>query len=193
MNTPSRTRTPGAAPAVPAAKSAGPVDVGLLILRVGVAAALLHACLIKLLDYPTTVQFMTDAGWRLPAFAALMVTATELLSGLGLLLGVCTPLAGCAGLGAMLCAWAVNVSGAAVWSDPFNVPFLIGLACAALIFAGAGSYSADERLLARFAWSPRMKTALVALAVIAAFVTWVALYGVNPIHFSAPPAAPGPG
>ena len=184
---------PRGAPVTSATSPAGPVDVGLLVLRLGVGAALLHACLIKLFDYPTTVQFMTDAGWRLPAFAALMVTATELLSGLGLLLGVFTPLAGCAGLGAMLCAWAVNVSGTAVWSDPFNVPFLLGLACAALIFAGAGSYSADERLLARFSWSPRMKTALVALAVVAAVVTWVALYGVNPIHFSTPPAAPGPG
>lgn len=166
-------------------------DVGLLILRLGIGAALVQAALIKILDYPTTVQFMTDAGWRLPAFAALMVTATELLSGLALLLGVVTPLAGCAALGAMLCAWAVNVSGAAFWSDPFNVPFLIGLGSAALIFAGAGSYSVDHRILARFTWSVCVKTALVALAVIAAVVIWVALYGVNPIHIWAPPAGSG--
>ncbi len=49
-----------------------------------------------------------------------------------------TPLAACAVLGAMICAWAVNVSGAAFWSEPFNVPFLIGLGAAALLFTGAG-------------------------------------------------------
>jgi len=191
MNTTSRTSAPDGI--ADKAHPAGPADVGLLILRVGIAATLLHACLIKLLDYSTTVQFMTDAGWRLPAFAALMVTATELLSGLALGLGILTPLAGCAGLGAMLCAWAVNISGSAVWSDPFNAPFLIGLACIALIFAGAGSYSVDARILTRLTWSTALKVALLALAVIAAVATWVALYGVNPFHFSAPPTAGPPG
>jgi uncharacterized membrane protein YphA (DoxX/SURF4 family) len=165
-----------------------PVDIALLILRLGVGAAILQAGLIKAFDFSMTVQFMTDAGWRLPAFAAFMVTATEVVSGLALLLGVLSPLAGCAALSAMLCAWAVNVSGAAFWSEPFNVPFFMGLGGAVLLFAGAGAYSVDARFLPRLTWSPRMQVALVALAVIAAIVTWVALYGVNPIHFTAPPA-----
>ncbi|PRC48978.1 DoxX family protein, partial [Mycobacterium sp. ITM-2017-0098] len=144
-------------------------------------AAILQAGLIKASDFAMTVQFLTDAGWRLPAFAAFMVTATETVSGIALLLGVLSPLAGCAALGSMLCAWAVNVSGAAFWSEPFNVPFFIGLGGAALLFAGAGRYSVDSRLLPRLTWSPRVKVALLALAFIAAIVTWVALYGVNPI------------
>lgn len=167
------------------------VDVGLLILRLGIGAAILQAGLIKATDFSMTVQFMTDAGWRLPAFAAFMVTATETVSGVALLLGVLSPLAGCAALGSMLCAWAVNVSGAAFWSEPFNVPFLMGLGGAALLFAGAGAYSVDSRLLARLYWSPRVKLALLGLALVAAIVTWVALYGVNPIHFTAPQAPAG--
>ena len=87
----------------------------------------------------------------------------------------------------MLCAWAVNVSGAAFWSEPFNVPFLIGLGAAALLFTGAGAYSVDCRVLRRSAWSTALTVGLLVLAVAAAVVTWVALYGVNPIHFTAPP------
>ena len=81
-------------------------SVGLAILRVGTGAAALQAGLIKALDFSTTVGFMADAGWRLPGLAAFMVTAAETLGGLGLLLGALTPLAACAVLSAMVCAWA---------------------------------------------------------------------------------------
>lgn len=163
-------------------------DVGLLVLRLGVGAAALQAGLIKALDFATTSQFMADGGWRLPKFAAFMVTAAETLGGIGLLLGALTPLAACAVFSAMLCAWAVNVSGAAFWSEPFNVPFLIGLGAAALLFTGAGAYSVDYRVLRRSAWSTALTVGLLVLAVAAAVVTWMALYGVNPIHFTAPSA-----
>ncbi|OAN41515.1 DoxX family protein [Mycolicibacterium iranicum] len=167
------------------------VSTGLLLLRLGIGAAILQAGLIKAADFGVAVQFLTDAGWRLPGFAAFMVTAAETLAGIGLLLGVLTPLAGSAALGAMLCAWAVNVSGAAFWSEPFNVPFLIGLGGAALLLTGAGAYSVDARALGRLTWSPRLKLALLALAFVVAVVTWVALNGSNPIHFTAPTAPPG--
>ena len=110
----------------------------------------------------------------------------ETLGGLGLLLGALTPLAACAVLSAMLCAWAVNVSAAAFWSEPFNVPFLIGIGAAALLFTGAGRFSLDAGPLARITWSMPVRLGLVGLAVIAAVVTWVALYGVNPIHLTTP-------
>ena len=169
--------------------TAGPgigYSVGLTILRVGTGAAILQAGLIKALDFPTTVGFMTEAGWRLPTLAAFMVTAAEVLGGLGLLLGMLTPVAACAVLSTMLCAWAVNVSGAAFWAEPFNVAFLIGIGAAALLFTGAGSYSVDTRLLKRLTWPVRLSLVLLGLAVAAAVVTWVALYGVNPIHLTTP-------
>ena len=83
---------------------------------------------------------MEAGGWRPSTFAAFMVTATETLGGIALMLGVLTPLAACAVIAAMIDAWAVNVSAAAFWSEPFNVPFLIALGAAALLFTGAGAY-----------------------------------------------------
>src|SRR5438270_797468 len=50
-------------------------DVGLLILRIGVGAAMLQAGLRKAFDFNSAVNFMEAGGWRLPKFAAFMVTA----------------------------------------------------------------------------------------------------------------------
>jgi uncharacterized membrane protein YphA (DoxX/SURF4 family) len=161
-------------------------DIGLLILRIGIGAAILQAGLIKAFDFGATVGFMESAGWRLPAFAAFMVTAAETLGGLGLIFGVLTPLAACAVIAAMIDAWAVNVSTTTFWSEPFNVPFLIGLGATALLFTGAGAYSVDAKVLGRAMWSARVVLGLLAVAVTAAILTWISLYGINPIHFSAP-------
>lgn len=166
--------------------TSGGGDVGLLLLRLGVGAAILQAGLIKAFDFSTTSQFMADAGWRLPKFAAFMVTAAETLGGIGLLVGALTPLAACAAVGSMLCAWAVNVSGTAFWSEPFNIPFLIGVGAVALLFTGAGGYSVDRLAFDRPHWPKRVTVTLLVLAFVAAVLTWVALYGVNPIHLTTP-------
>ena len=71
---------------------------------------MIQAGLIKALDFGTTVGFMESGGWRLPTFAAIMVTAAETVGGVGLILGLLTPLAACAVVAAMIDAWAVNVS-----------------------------------------------------------------------------------
>ncbi len=161
-------------------------DIGLLILRIGVGATILQAGLIKAFDFGTTVSFMESGGWRLPQFAAFMVTASETLGGIGLLLGALTPLAACAVIAAMIDAWAVNVSGGTFWSEPFNVPFLLAIGATALLFVGAGAYSVDARLFGRTTWSPRIAVGLLILAIAAAIVTWIVLNGTNPIHVSAP-------
>ncbi|MEO3757713.1 DoxX family protein [Mycobacterium sp. B14F4] len=159
-------------------------DIGLLILRIGVGATMLQAGLIKAFDFNTTAAFMEQGGWRLPKFAAFMVTAAETLGGIGLLLGVLTPLAACAVIAAMIDAWAVNVSAGAFWSEPFNVPFMVAIGATALLFAGAGSYSVDARVLGRINWQSRLLTGLLVLAIAAAILTWVALNGSNPIHIT---------
>jgi putative oxidoreductase len=159
-------------------------DVGLLILRVGVGAAMIQAGLRKFFDFNTTVGFMESGGWRLPEFAAFMVSAAETAGGIGLVFGVLTPLAACAVIGAMIDAWAVNVSGGAFWSDPFNVPFMLVIGATAVLFTGAGAYSIDSRLFGRTRWSPRIAVGLLVLAVAVAILTWIFLNGTNPIHFS---------
>ncbi|OBG16538.1 DoxX family protein [Mycolicibacterium celeriflavum] len=162
------------------------VDIGLLILRIGVGAAMLQAGLIKAFDFGTAVGFMESAGWRLPGLAAFMVTTAETLGGLGLIFGAVTPLAAFAVIAAMVDAWAVNVSGMAFWSEPFNAPFLIGIGATALLFLGAGAYSLDAKVLGRTTWGTRIAAGLLIAALAAAVLTWVALLGTNPIHFSAP-------
>ena len=129
---------------------------------------------------------MEAGGWRLPRFAAFMVTAAETAGGIGLLLGLLTPLAACAVIATMIDAWAVNVSAAAFWSAPFNVPFLLAIGATALLFVGAGAYSLDARLFGRTTWSPRIAVGLLILATAAAILTWIVLNGTNPIHFTAP-------
>jgi uncharacterized membrane protein YphA (DoxX/SURF4 family) len=163
-------------------------DVGLLILRIGVGATMLQAGLRKAFDFNTAVGFMESGGWRLPKFAAFMVTAAETTGGIGLLLGVLTPLAACAVIAAMIDAWAVNVSAAAFWSDPFNAPFLLAVGAAALLFTGAGVYSVDARIFGRSRVGVWISVGLLIVAVAAALLTWILLNGSNPIHITAPPA-----
>jgi putative oxidoreductase len=164
-------------------------DLGLLILRIGVGATMIQAGLRKAFDFGTTVGFMESGGWRLPKFAAFMVTAAETAGGIGLLLGLLTPLAACAVVAAMIDAWAVNVSAAAFWSEPFNVPFVIAVGAAALMFTGAGAYSVDAKVFGSWRFGIRIAVGLLVVAIAAALLTWILLNGTNPIHFTAPAAA----
>lgn len=161
-------------------------DTGLLILRIATGATMLQAGLIKAFDFGTAVGFMESSGWRLPGFGAFMVTAAETLGGIGLLLGVLTPLAACAVIGAMVDAWAVNVSADAFWSQPFNVPFLVAFVAAGLLFTGAGTFSVDHRVFGRSRVSAKAAAGLVVLGIVVAVVTWIALNGTNPVHFTKP-------
>lgn len=170
------------------AATADMTDTGLLLLRIATGATMLQAGLIKAFDFGTAVGFMESSGWRLPAFGAFMVTAAETLGGIGLLLGILTPLAACAVIGAMVDAWAVNVSADAFWSQPFNVPFLAAFGAAALLFTGAGAYSVDQRVFGLSRVSGRASVGLVFIGVAVAVVTWIALNGTNPIHFTKPGA-----
>jgi putative oxidoreductase len=161
-------------------------DFGLLLLRFAAGAAILQAGLIKVLDFNKAVAFLETGGWRMPKFAAIMVTAAETAGGIGLLLGLLTPIAASAAVAAMIDAWAVNVAAGAFWSEPFNVPFMIGFAAMALLFTGAGTLSLDSKLFGRAHWPNVVTVGLFVVAVAAAVATWTLLNGTNPIHFSGP-------
>ncbi len=163
-----------------------PTDLGLLILRLGLGATMIQAGLIKALDFSATTGYMETGGWRAPTFAAAMVTAAETLGGVGLIMGLLTPLAACAVTAAMIDAWAATVSGTAFWSEPFNVPFIAAFGAAALVFTGAGAYSLDSKILGRSRWPGLVGVALFLIAVAAAVATWVLLNGVNPFHLDKP-------
>ena len=171
-----------------AAASTSLPDVGLLILRIAVAATMLQAGLMKALDFATTTQFMASGGWQLPTFAAYLVTATEIAGGAALLLGLLTPLAACGILAAMMDAWAVTVAGTAFWSEPFNVPFLLVFAAMALLLTGAGRFSVDARVFGRPQWPAAVTIALLLVGIAAAVATWILLNGTNPLHATKPTA-----
>ena len=103
-----------------------------------------------------------EGGWRAPTLAAFMVSAAETVGGIALILGLLTPLAAMAVVAAMIDAWAVNVSGAAFWSDPVQRAVRAGVrrggpACSPV----PGVYSLDERLWGRATW-PRLVAVIAA-------------------------------
>jgi len=161
-------------------------DFGLLALRFGVGAPMVQAGLRKFVDFDTAVGYMEGGGWSMPTLAAFMVSFAETVGGLGLIVGLLTPLAAMAVVAAMIDAWLVNVSGAPFWSDPFNLPFVLGFGAVALLLTGAGVYSMDERLWRRASWPRLVAVTLLVLAIVAAVATWVVLNGTNPIHLTAP-------
>jgi putative oxidoreductase len=161
---------------------------GLLVLRIATGATMLQAGLIKAFDLDTTIAFMDGGGWKMSTFAAILVTVAETAGGIGLLLGLLTPVAACAVIASMIDAWAVNVSVGAFWSEPFNVPFLAGLGATALLFTGAGAYSVDAKVFGRSRWPGFVTVGLFLVAIAAAVATWILLNGTNPIHFSKPEA-----
>jgi hypothetical protein len=117
-----------------------------------------------------------------------MVTIAETTGGVGLLLGLLTPVAACAVIAAMIDAWAVNVSGDAFWSMPFNVPFMVAFAATALLFTGPGAFSLDARLFGRARWPGFVAIVLLIVAIAAAVATWILLNGSNPLHLRDPSA-----
>jgi uncharacterized membrane protein YphA (DoxX/SURF4 family) len=171
---------------VPYSRTTSLFDFGLLILRFATGATMVQAGLIKAFDMRTTVEFMETGEWRMPQFAALMVTIAETAGGVGLLLGLLTPVAASAVIAAMIDAWAVNVSADAFWSMPFNVPFMVAFAATALLFTGAGAYSLDAKFFGRARWPGFVAIVLFIVAIAAAVATWILLNGSNPLHLSDP-------
>jgi putative oxidoreductase len=128
---------------------------------------------------------MESVEWRMPTFAAALVTATETAGGILLLFGLLTPLAAAGVLAAMIDAWLMNVSsGTEFWSDPFDVPFLTAFAATALLFTGAGAYSLDAKLFRRHRWPGVISVGLLVIGIAAAVATWVLLNGPNPMHLT---------
>jgi uncharacterized membrane protein YphA (DoxX/SURF4 family) len=146
----------------------------------------LHFGLQKFLDFGSTVEGLRSDGWRAPTFAGLLNAGAETVGGAALLLGVLTPLAAAAILGAMLDAWAVNVAHTAFWADPFNLPFVLAFGALGLLFTGAGAYSVDARLWHRERWPAPIVAAALVIAVVAGILTWLVLNGNNPIHLTIP-------
>ncbi|MGE7384023.1 DoxX family membrane protein [Streptomyces sp. NPDC004126] len=145
------TKTPAAAPAAPVADTSS-CDAGLLLLRVVLGLAVAAHGTQKLFGWfggggiSGTGQFFTASGYPAGDAMAALAGLTETLGGLGLALGLLTPLAGAAVTGTMINALAVHGAGAFFAPKGMEYELLLAAAAAALTLAGPGRHAVDRLL-----------------------------------------------
>ncbi|WP_338899877.1 DoxX family membrane protein [Streptomyces sp. TG1A-60] len=130
-------------------------DLGLLVLRLVLGFLLIGHGTQKLFGWfggggiEGTGQFFEVSGFPAARTLALVAGLTETLGGLGLALGLLTPLAGAAVFGTMLNAMAVNWAGGFFMMDQdggIELDVLVAAGAAALALAGPGRFAADRFL-----------------------------------------------
>lgn len=149
-------------------------DAGLLLLRVVLGLTIAAHGAQKLFGWfgghglEGTGKAFAGMGYPAGKTMAAVAGLTEALGGLGLVLGLLTPLAGAAVLGAMINAISVTAGGG--WFAPEGVEFavLLGAGAAALALTGPGRYAADRVLPGLRSHRLVYGTAAVVLAVVLA-------------------------
>ncbi|MEU3980610.1 DoxX family protein [Streptomyces sp. NPDC026672] len=129
-----------------------PHDVGLLLLRLVLGTALVAHGAQKLFGWfggggiDGTAQFFEASGYPAARFLAVVAGLIETAGGIGLALGLLTPLAAAAVLGDMINAIGVKWGGG--FFAPEGVEYELLLACAvgALTLSGPGRIAADRSL-----------------------------------------------
>lgn len=126
-------------------------DYGMLLLRVGVGAAMLPFGLAKtdILvagGYAQTMAFLTGAG--IPAFIALLVIIGESVGSASLILGFCTRF--CAASLVVIMAGAVSVMFAKGYMMGYALPLLFLLSFLPLVVNGGGAWSVDQMIAKRW-------------------------------------------
>ncbi|WP_329388777.1 DoxX family membrane protein [Streptomyces sp. NBC_01351] len=148
---PQATATAGAA-ALPAALSTPGHDVGLLILRLVLGLTMAAHGAQKLFGWfggggiSGTGQFFTASGYPAGDAMAVLAGLTETLGGLGLAVGLLTPLAGAAVVGTLINAVAVHGAGSFFAPKGIEYELLLIAAAAALALTGPGRYAVDRFL-----------------------------------------------
>ncbi|MCX5609593.1 MULTISPECIES: DoxX family membrane protein [unclassified Streptomyces] len=160
MTSPSVATTKPQAPA-PAAQpgSAGPLalstpghDSGLLLLRLVLGLTMAAHGSQKLFGWfggggiSGTGQFFTASGYPAGDAMAVLAGLTETLGGLGLALGLLTPLAGAAIVGTLINAIAVHGAGSFFAPKGIEYELLLVAGAAALALTGPGRYAVDRFL-----------------------------------------------
>ncbi|HET6858815.1 MAG TPA: DoxX family protein [Streptomyces sp.] len=125
-------------------------DVGLLILRLGLGLTMAAHGVQKLFGWfggsglDGTAQFFAASGYPAAKAMAVVAALTETFGGLGLAIGLFTPLAGAAVVGTMLNAMAVAWSGAFFVPDGVEYVVVLTAAAAALTLTGPGGLAVDR-------------------------------------------------
>ncbi|MCX4821332.1 DoxX family protein [Streptomyces sp. NBC_01142] len=148
MTSTSRTPTPPAT--ARDAPSPGAYDVGLLLLRLAVGLTMAGHGAQKLFgwfDGPGihgTGQFFELSGYPHGDAMALLAGLSETLGGLGLVLGLLTPLAGAAIVGTMINVIAVKWGGGFFGPRGIEFELLLMVSAATLTLTGPGRYALDH-------------------------------------------------
>ncbi|MEU3772479.1 DoxX family protein [Streptomyces sp. NPDC032472] len=183
MTSPSATATkPQAATrvAAPLALSTPGHDTGLLLLRLVLGLTMAAHGSQKLFGWfggggiSGTGQFFTASGYPAGESMAVVAGLTEILGGLGLAVGLLTPLAGAAVVGTMINAIAVHGTGSFFAPKGIEYEILLTAGAAALALTGPGRYAVDRLLPVLRAHRLAHGALAVALGVVLAAVTLLA-------------------
>ncbi|WP_016905198.1 DoxX family protein [Streptomyces xiaopingdaonensis] len=145
--------TAHAAPqATPPPRTSHAPSAGLLLLRLVLGLTLASHGSQKLFGWfggngiDGTTGFFDSVGYPAARTMAVVAGLTETLGGLGLALGLLTPLAGAAVLGTMLNALAVDWGSGFFAPEGVEYPLLMLAGATALTLAGPGRYAVDRFL-----------------------------------------------
>jgi putative oxidoreductase len=136
----------------PAAATPHAYDAGLLLLRLAVGLTMAAHGSQKLFGWfdgggiDGTGQFFTMSGYPSGRAMAVVAGLSETLGGLGLAVGLLTPLAGAAVVGTMVNALAVKWGGGFFAPEGVEYELLLTAAAAALALTGPGRLAADRYL-----------------------------------------------
>ncbi|WP_030253581.1 DoxX family protein [Streptomyces violens] len=176
MTTPTGTIAPSRDVAPARAESPTARHLGLLLLRLAVGLTMAAHGSQKLFGWfggpglDGTGQFFTMSGYPSGKAMAVVAGLTETFGGLGLALGLLTPLAGAAVLGTMVNALAVKWGGGFFAPKGIEYELLLTVAAAALTLTGPGRWAVDRLLPGLRRERAAYGVAAVALGVIVAFV-----------------------
>ncbi|MEU9300795.1 DoxX family membrane protein [Streptomyces sp. NPDC048269] len=148
------TTSQAAAPAATAAPalSTPAHDTGLLLLRLVLGLTMAAHGSQKLFGWfggggiSGTGQFFTASGYPAGDAMAVLAGLTETLGGLGLAVGLLTPLAGAAVVGTLINAIAVHGAGSFFAPEGIEYELLLTAGAAALALTGPGRYAVDRLL-----------------------------------------------
>ncbi|MFF5446235.1 DoxX family protein [Streptomyces sp. NPDC012888] len=129
-----------------------PYDVGLPVLRLVLGAIMFVHGTQKLFRWfdggglKGTGMFFSKAGYPAGETMAAIAGLTETFAGLGVILGLVTPLSGAALVGVMINAISVKWAGSLIGTEGVEFELLIAAAGATLALTGPGRYAVDRFL-----------------------------------------------
>lgn len=177
-------------PAAPQPVRRGTLDLGLLLLRIGLGVVLAGHGAQKLFGQfggsgiDGFEMLLTDAGYDQPTLLAYAGSIAEFGAGVLIVLGLLTPLAGAAALGVMINAWFVSDLSDGGFdffaaSGGQELEMLLVVLAAALILTGPGRYSLD--LGRRWATRPFVGSMVALLVGVGSgLAVWFLLNGATP-------------